>query len=95
MPRKRSIAFASCSVLLETLTFATPCTLSGMPPFEYAPCDAQLDQHVREVHAIDDLDQRDADAAAALDDAIADDAVVGPSLRWPPEKISTSFGGQM
>ena len=36
---------------------------------------AQLDHHVREVHPIDDLDQRDAQTAAALDDAITDSLV--------------------
>ena len=31
------MAFASWIVFDEIFTFATPCTLSGMPPFEYAP----------------------------------------------------------
>ena len=40
MPRKRSIALPTNRRSVETLMFAIACTLSGMPPSEYAPCTA-------------------------------------------------------
>ena len=39
-PRNRSIALSSTGCSPATFTLAMPWTLTGMPPFEYAPCTA-------------------------------------------------------
>ena len=74
-----------------SLMLATPCTFSGMPPLEYAPAHLDVDGDVGEVDAVDDLEQRHAQRAAAAHHAVADLALARRA-RTRPEKMSASLG---
>ena len=72
--------------------FAIARTFSGMPPSEYAPCTATRSAPHQHLHALDGLDDRDAQAAPAEHDARSRRSLPSASLCLRPEKIRISDG---